>query len=250
MINIEAIVIDNEISSREALQSLIREHCPGIEIVAVADSVTSGIEAINTYAPDLLFLNVEINGQTGFDLLEQLKEINFAVIFIAAHENYALKAFRFCAIDYLLKPVNVEELIASVKKVEKKKSIISFKEKFDLLVGNVKKENKNQRLAVPTADGLVFMDVKDILYGEAKGSYTYLHTKNDTKVLALKKIKEYEQLLAEHDFLRVHHSFIINLKEIKQYIRGEGGCVIMSDNSKVDVSKRKKELFLSKILKA
>ncbi len=251
MAKIGAIIIDDENRSREMLQNLINEYCKNIEVIATADSVTAGIEAINKYSPDLLFLDIEMNKETGFDLLEEIDVIDFEVIFTTAHENYALKAFKFCAIDYLLKPIDVEELKLAIEKVEKKKSNSAFKEKFDLFMHNIKKgNNDDQRLAVSTNEGLVFINVSDILRCEANGAYTYLHLKNKTRIVVSKNLKEYEQLLAEHNFLRVHNSFIINLKEIKKYVRGDGGYVIMSDDTTVDVSKRKKELFLSHILKA
>ncbi len=251
MTKIVAVIIDDEARSREMLQNLISEYCRNIEVVAIADSVSSGIDAIAKHSPDLLFLDIEMNKETGFDLLEQIKDIDFEVIFTTAHENYALKAFKFCAIDYLLKPINVEELQLAIEKVEKKKSSSMFKDKFDLFMHNIKKGNSNdQRLAVSTNEGLVFVNVSDILRCEAQGAYTFLHLKNKTKLVVSKNLKEYEQLLADHNFLRVHNSFIINLKEIKKYVRGDGGYVIMSDDETVDVSKRKKEQFLAHILKA
>lgn len=251
MSKIDAVIIDDEPRSREMLQNLINEYCKNIEVVATAGSVSAGIEAIAKYSPDLLFLDIEMNKETGFDLLEQLKEIDFEVIFTTAHENYALKAFKFCAIDYLLKPIDVEELQLAVEKVEKKKSSSMFKEKFDLFMHNIKKgNNEEQRLAVSTNDGLVFINVSDILRCEASGAYTHLHLKNKNRIVVSKNLKEFEQLLADHNFLRIHNSFIINLKEIKKYVRGDGGYVIMSDDASVDVSKRKKDVFLSHILKA
>jgi two-component system LytT family response regulator len=251
MKKIAAVIIDDENRSREMLQNLIAQYCSNVDVLTTADSVTSGIEAINKFSPDLLFLDIEMNKETGFDLLEQIKEINFEVIFTTAHENYALKAFKFCAIDYLLKPIAVEDLIQAVDKVEKKKSNSLFREKFDLFMHNVKKgNNEDQRLAVSTTEGLVFINVSDILRCEANGAYTYLHLKDKTRLVVSKNLKEYEQLLSDHNFLRVHNSFIINMKEIKKYVRGDGGYVIMSDDTSVDISKRKKELFLSHILKA
>jgi two-component system, LytTR family, response regulator len=247
---IRALIIDDEERGRETLLNLLKTYCPEVKVLKLCDSVESGIKAIEEYAPELLFLDIEMNKATGFDLLEQLPGIDFDVIFTTAHENYALRAIKFCAIDYILKPIDVEELKVAVEKVITKKAKESFQAKFDLLLHNQHQSNpKNHRIAVSTNDGLVFLNVSDIIRCEADGSYTLFCLKNNEKIFVSKNLKEYEDLLSDHNFFRVHNSSLINLKEIVKYVRGDGGYVIMTDNAKVDVSKRKKDAFLTLISK-
>jgi two-component system LytT family response regulator len=250
---LQAIIVDDEARGRDTLRRLLEEFCPEwVKVVVMADSVDTAAEAILAHPGlDLLFLDIEMNRETGFDLLRRFREISFEVIFTTAHEGYALRAIKACAIDFLLKPIDIEELQTAVGKVLDKKSKTSFQGRFEAFLHNLQHTTRKdkQQVAVATTEGLLFLNVADILRCQADGAYTSFHLKNGTKVFVSKNLKEYESLLAEHDFFRVHHSFLINMNEIKKYVRGEGGYVIMTDDFMVDVSKRKKDAFLARIAK-
>lgn len=247
---IKAVIVDDERRGREALSNMIKEFCPQLTVMEAVDSVSSAMEAIQAHQPDLVFLDVELKSETGFDLLEKMMPIDFEVIFTTAYEHYALKAIKFSAIDYILKPIGVDDLKEAVKKVEEKLSSKSLTDNFDILLKNIRNSNKKQhKIALSTSDGYIFTEVSDILYCRADGNYTYFHIKNNGKILVSKNIKEYEGLLNEHNFFRIHRSYLINMDEVKKYVRGEGGYVIMSDESTLDVSKRRKEQFISLLSK-
>ena len=195
----------------------------------------------------MVFLDIQMQSETGFDLLAKVKPINFEVIFTTAHSNYAIKAFKFSAIDYLLKPIDIEDLKKAVEKVERKVNF-NISARLEQLVQNLKPSSgQNHKLALPTLDGLIFVKIEDIIYCEASSNYTQIFTFDGKKHVVSRTLKEYEELLADHDFFRIHNSFLINLNSIKKYVRGEGGYVIMSNDVSLDVSKRKKEAFLSKL---
>ena len=247
---ITAVIVDDERRGREALSNMISEFIQSVEVVAVTDSVEKGIEAIVELNPDLVFLDVELKGETGFDLLEQMMPVNFEVIFTTAHQHYALKAIKFSAIDYILKPVSIEDLKEAVQKADHKIRSKSLSQNFNVLLENIKSQNKKQhKIALSSSEGYMFTEISDILYCTADGNYTYFYTKGSGKILVSKNIKEYETLLNEHNFFRIHRSYLVNMDEVKKYIRGEGGYVIMSDGSSLDVSKRRKEQFISLLAK-
>lgn len=247
---LKAVIIDDEKRSRESLDLLIREHCKNVEILALADSVASGVDTIQDHKPDLLFLDIELQDGTGFDILEQVSNGNFHVIFTTAFENYALRALKLSAVDYLLKPINQEELVSAVNKVADLRSKANPNKNFELLLQNLQNSTGRHKIALPSSDGLIFINVQDIIRCQADGSYTHFFFKDHKKILVSKKIKEYEELLGPYNFVRVHHSHLINLNEVTKYVRGDGGYVVMSDGETVYVSKRKKEDFMSALNKA
>ena len=235
---------------REALSNLVKDYCPQLSIMDTVESVSTAIQSIEKFHPEIVFLDVELRGETGFELLEKMMPIDFEVIFTTAYEHYALKAIKFSAIDYVLKPIGIDELKDAVKKAEIKLENKSISENFDILLKNIKSNNKKQhKIALSSSDGYIFTEVNDILYCKADGNYTHFFTKSNGKILVSKNIKEYESLLNEHNFFRIHRSFLVNLDEVKKYVRGEGGYVIMSDGSSLDVSKRRKEQFISILAK-
>jgi two-component system LytT family response regulator len=185
--------------------------------------------------------------ETGFDLLTQLGDFDFEVIFTTAYAEYAIKAFKFAAIDYLLKPIDIEELKRAVSKIEKRMND-SIAQRLQQLMQNLKNtSSENYKLALPTTDGLVFVKMQDILYCEASSNYTEITVMDGKKYIVSRTLKEYEDMLGEHSFYRIHNSYLINLNAIKKYVRGEGGYVIMANDKSLDVSKRKKEGFLARI---
>jgi two-component system, LytTR family, response regulator len=244
---LKSIIIDDELKSRESLKKMLLTFCENIEVMATCQSVMEAVEAINRTKPDVIFLDIQMQGETGFDLLTQLKSVDFEVIFTTAHSEYAIKAIKFSAIDYLLKPIDVTELQAAVEKVRNTKGG-NIVERMQQLLQNMKTPSPDKyKLALPTAEGLTFIKIEDVMYLKASGNYTEIFMHNGQKHLVSRHLKEYDDLLAEQNFFRIHHSTLINVNFIKNYVRGEGGYVIMSDSSSLDVSRRKKDAFLEKI---
>jgi len=242
---IKAVIVDDEKHSRETLKNLVEQFCDGISIVATAASIKDGLEQIGKLNPDLVFLDIELQSGTGFDLLEQVGEINFEVIFTTAFEQYAIKAVKFSSLDYLLKPIDVEELQSAVKKLHQKETTKEYQQQIKILIENLKQQPKLNKICLSTALGFEFIDVSEIIYCNASGSYTSFVLKNGSKFLVSKHLKEYENLLIEHFFMRVHNSFLINLKEVKKFIKADGGYIIMSNNDSVSLSRSKKDGFLT-----
>ncbi len=242
---VTAVIIDDEKKCVSLLKHLIDTHCTDIKVVAEADNAAQGINAIKIHQPDLVFLDIEMPDKTGFELLTSLPEINFDIIFTTAYNHYAIKAIRFSALDYLLKPVDLDELKNAVGRVFKKHNKKEHRESIDLLVNNIRSLQPNfSRITLSTQDGLVILHVTEIVYCEASGTYTIFFLKNKEKIIVSKTLKEYEELLSGHYFFRVHNSYLVNLNEVKKYIKGDGGSVMMSNGDEVFVSKRKKEEFL------
>jgi two-component system LytT family response regulator len=244
---IRSIIVDDELKSRENLKILLTEFSHNVEVQALCESVKEAITQIEKHKPDVVFLDIQMRGETGFDLLKELASIEFEVVFTTAYSEYAIKAFQFSAIDYLLKPIDISDLHRALKKITLKNKKDNH-EKLTHLLNNLNLPNNElSKIALPTNDGLVFIDVRNILYLEASSNYTKFHLENNEMHLVCKSLKEYETILINQDFFRIHHSFLINLNYIKKYVRGEGGYVIMANDQSLNVSKRKKEYFLRKI---
>lgn len=245
---LKAVLVDDEEKSRENLKILLEDFCKNVEVMALAKSVDEGIEAIENFRPDILFLDIQMQKETGFDLLKKIQKIDFEIIFTTAHSEYAIDAIKFAAVDYLLKPIDINDLKQAVRRVEKKLSNSNMKEQFEALLHNFRQDsNETYKLAIPSSDGLLFINIKEIIYCEAESNYTKIHMKDGKSHIVSKTLKDYENMLINHHFFRVHHAYLINTKEIKKYIRGDGGYVIMNNDVSIDVSKRKKEAFLKKI---
>ena len=246
---LKSVIVDDENKSGESLRILIEDFCDDVEVSTICKTVDEGISAIQQCQPDVVFLDIQMQRETGFDLLERLPEINFEVIFTTAHSEYAIKAFRFSAIDYLLKPIDLEELKASLAKVRKKIGQ-GIGARLQQLMRNLRETSgENYKLALPTADGLFFVKVSSIVYCEASSNYTEIVTDDGRKHIVSRTLKEYDEMLSEYNFYRIHNSYLINLNAVKKYVRGEGGSVIMTTGQSLDVSKRKKEGFLARIAK-
>jgi len=244
---VTSIIVDDELKSRESLKVLIEDFCEGVVVKALCQNVTEAMEAIDQFKPDVVFLDIQLQRETGFDLLTELKNFDFEVIFTTAFSEYAIKAFKFSAIDYLLKPIDIEELRLALAKVEKRKGKEMTGHLQHLLENLRAGTSDNYKLALPTTDGLVFIKVSDILYCQASSNYTEITLIDSKKYTVSRTLKEYEDMLAGQNFFRIHHSYLINLDKVKKYVRGEGGYVIMNNDKSLDVSKRKKEGFLSRI---
>jgi len=245
---LKAIIVDDEERSRKNLKALVDEFCKNVEILHTVKSVDEGIAAIELHRPDLIFLDIQMQRETGFDLLKKIDKIDFEIIFTTAHAEYAIDAIKFAAIDYLLKPIDLNDLKLAIARVEKKMIKTDYKEQFEILLHNFRSDNSdNYKIAIPASDGLIFINMKDIVFCEAMSNYTKIHTKDGKNHVVAKTLKEYDSILTNYYFFRVHHSYIVNLNEIKKYVRGDGGYLIMNNDASVGVSQRKKDAFLKKI---
>ncbi len=242
---IKAIIIEDEQRSAKLLANLLEQYCPEVEVLGSASTVAEGFQLIKKCIPDVIFLDIEMQKETGFDLLNKFEEIKFEIVFTTAFENYALKAIKFCAIDYLLKPIDVDELKAAVEKVVRNHQKNQLNKKLEAFIQNMQNTHPGQfQIALPSTEGLSIVRVSDILYLKSDRQYTVLYLKSGDTIMTSKNMGEYEELLLEHNFFRAHHSSLLNLGEVKKYIRGDGGCALMSNGEQIDISKRKKEAFL------
>ena len=242
---IKTIIIDDETHCRVTLSLLLKEFCPEVHILEQLNSAESGFETIKKLQPDLVFLDIEMPVLNGFQLLEQFSDIRFAVIFTTSFDQYAIKAIRFSALDYLLKPIDPAELKNAIRKVSELR-YLPMAEQFQILLKQVQgiKTGIN-KIAVPTVEGFELVPADQILYFEANNNYTHLFLKNKTKIVACRTLKEMEEQIRDITFfLRVHNSYMVNLNEANKYVRGEGGYLIMSDGSSVNVSRSRKETLL------
>ncbi len=244
---VRAIIIEDEENSRKILYDMLTQHFKHIEVMAVCKNVDEGKAAIEELHPDLVFSDIELDGDSAFNMLQQLNTINFEVIFTTAFEKYAIQAIKFSALDYLLKPFSKEDLSEAIQHYQQKQNKQSAQQ-FDALFHNLKHfQNDAKKIALPAANGLTIVPVKDIIRCQAEVNYTTFFLIAKSKMLVTKTLKEYEELLNDYDFMRVHNSHLINLHHVKNYSRGEGGTVTMSDGTTVDVSRRKKDEFLKRL---
>jgi two-component system LytT family response regulator len=248
MINsITAMIVDDERNSCEALQLLLQQNCPSVDVVAISHSGADALQKIQTLHPQLVFLNIEMPSMNGFQLLERLPKVDFELIFTTSYDQYAIKAFKFSALDYLLKPVDREELEKAVQKAAQKLNG-NLSQQLQILLQKIHHPSVPvQRIALPTMQGLELVPVKDIISCSASNNYTELFLADKKKLLVSRTLKEIEEMLDDYSFLRVHHSHIVNLNAIIRYIKGEGGYLIMSDGSTIDVSRSRKDELLKKL---
>jgi two-component system LytT family response regulator len=244
------IIVEDEARSRTFLADLLREHCPGLEIVDVAANVETAVAAIRAHHPDLVFMDIELQTGTGFDVLEQIRDLRPAVIFTTAYDHYAIKAIKFSAVDYLLKPIDVAELKAAVARAAANKAQSSNQQTLDVLMHNLKqlRANENPTITLSLAEGIEFIPVREIIRIEAAGAYTNFFLKGGKKLMVSKNLKEYEQMLTDHHFMRVHNSHIINLAEVKRMVKADGGYAVMSDDAQVVISPKKRDEFMQAMM--
>jgi len=241
---LKAILIDDEISSIETLEIELNRHCPKVEVIAKYNDPMQAVEVIPSMEFDVLFLDIEMPWLNGFDLLNQLKNINFEVVFITAYDQYAIQAFKVSAIDYLLKPIQAEELQSAVDRCIKRRSSSLNNVPIKNLINNLNKKNIGERkLLLPTAEGIDFITIGDIIHCNAESNYTRIITK-DRQIFLAKTLKEIEEMLAEYNFFRVHSSHLVNIDYIKRYSRSEG-VLVMSNDQNISVSRLRKDAFLT-----
>ncbi len=245
-------LVDDETKSCDILTALLNKNFNHLHIAGKAHSVDEAYPAILKAKPDLVFLDVEMPYGNGFDLLQKFNgKIDFQVIFVTAYDQYAIKAIRFSALDYLLKPVNEDELIIAVNKYIALTSANYQTESLTLLLAQLQKPEHLKRIAIPSSKGLIMLNLSDIIYLQAEGSYTKIHTSvsNNNTITIPHTLKEYEDMLDDSGFFRVHHSALINLQHVSSYIKGRGGQVVMSNNDVIEVAQRKREELIQLLLK-
>ena len=241
---LRTVIIDDEAHVRETLTRLLTMHCPQVKVVGEANSVASGLKVIHDLNPQLVLLDIKMDDGTGFDLLHQIETIDFKVIFITAFEKYAVQAFKFAAIDFLLKPVNPEELADAVMRAE---NLVQehFNTQLQAMQENMRTDlRQKKKIVVKTLENIYLVDMQDITHCESDGCYTVVHLAGEEQVMISKNLGEFEEMLGESGFYRVHKSYLINLMHIKRFEKHEGGFIILSDSHKVPVASRKREELL------
>ncbi|GAB4022809.1 LytR/AlgR family response regulator transcription factor [Spirosoma koreense] len=243
-----ALIIDDEKHCRDVLTLLLKRYCPTVQILATCANGTEGQTAIETLHPDLVFLDIEMPGMSGFDMLEACHYSDFRVIFTTAFNEYAIKAIRHNALDYILKPVDKDELVQAVAKAQQELAT-QMPTQIEQFLGYLQSQRAGGRIALPTMEGLQIIHSEEIYYCESDGGYTRFALKNGHIILISKTLKEVEEVLETKGFCRVHHSYLINLRYVQRYIRGDGGEVVMANNKTLPVSRNKKQEFLSMLEK-
>lgn len=242
---IQCVLIDDESNSLEMMEWLLKTYCPQVVIKAMCDSAEKGIEAIRKHDPDLVFLDIEMPHMNGFNMLEQFDKLTFDVVFCTAYDQFAIKAFKYSALNYLLKPVDPEDLKETIRRIEERKQA-PIREQIDLLMQSMKTASRQTatRIALTTADGMIFVTTQDILYCEAESNYTSVVLDGGKKILVSKVLKEIDEALSGPDFFRIHNSYLININHIKKFVRGEGGYVIMDDGATIGISRSRRQEFM------
>ena len=247
MNKIKAVIVDDEYYCCQSLGTLLERYCPEVDVVAVCKSGMEALKEIPTKNPQLVFLDIEMPHMNGFELLEKLSKIDFELIFTTSYDQYAIKAIRFSALDYLLKPVDRQDLVKAVQKVIQRQQP-PLPQQLEILLQKLHHPILNiQKIALPTMEGLQMIPVDSIISCSSDSNYTNLFLKNKQKITASRTLKEIEDLLESYNFIRVHHSFLVNCNEINKYIKGEGGYLVMSDGASIDVSRSRKEMLLKKL---
>jgi two-component system, LytTR family, response regulator len=241
---IRAIIVDDEERARNTLQLLLKNYCPEVEVLANVSNVPEAVLAINKLRPDLVFLDIEMPEYNGFELIGFFREIDFEIIFVTAYSEYAIKAFEVSAVDYLLKPVDIEQLENAVKKVKQRRKFNNMQERLDLMKENYGRDDI-RKIALPKSDGLLFVDVSEIIMIEADGAYSNVFLKDNSKILVSKKLRFFEDILSNRKyFFRSHRSFIVNLNYIEKYSRNEG-ILALCNAKKIQVARERKSEFES-----
>jgi two-component system LytT family response regulator len=249
MTSLRVLLVDDEPRGLNSMNKLLQINCPEVTVVAACNSVDEAITKIHLLQPELVFLDIGMPGKNGFDLLKELKEFNFEVIFVTAHNQFTIEAFHFSAIDYLLKPVDDELLCEAVKRARRRIVEKTGSKNIETFLHNVqiKQGPQNMKLCLPSLKGFQVVELSEILYAEAAGSYTNFYFTNQHMVCTSKPIHEYEALLAESNFVRTHKSYLVNIQQVKEYFRGEGGTILLSSGKEIEVSRRKKDVFITRM---
>jgi two-component system LytT family response regulator len=246
---VKVVIIDDEENSRETLKGKLNLFCPEVEITGEAGTVSDGINLVNEEKPDAIFLDIKLAGESGFDILEAVSEnpdVDPEIVFITAHDEYAIKAIKFSALDYLLKPIDPEELVKAIRKIEDNKGIPRHAANLNVLVENIRQASDSpKKIVVPTSDGMHVIRLADIVRLESSSNYTTFYLNSEKSLLASKTLKEFDNMLSGYNFNRIHKSHLVNMNYLKRYVQTDGGYLILEDGSKIPVANRKKEQLLT-----
>lgn len=240
---IKAVIIDDEANNIENLQIIIEQYWPSIIVDATADNASDGIEVIKKHQPDLVFLDIQMPNQSGFDLLSHLPEMKFEVIFITAYDKYGIQAIKFSALDYLLKPININEFKVAVGKAERRIREKQQNLNLENLLTYMKTGNKEPKIALPTLKETMYVKITDIVRCEATNNYTTFHLQNKEQILVCKTLKDFADLLKPHDFVRTHQSHLVNLRFVKSHLKEDGGTLLLDNQEKVPISRQNREMI-------
>lgn len=243
---ISVVIIDDESRARTTLKELLPVLCPDIKIIGEANGVASGVKLLSQVRPDAVFLDIQMNDGTGFDLLDRLRNLDFHLIFATAYEEFAIKAFRYHALDYLVKPIDPDELMAVCRKIRKKNENRLSEQRLGRLLASLQ-SRKIENIALSTSEGIIYLRLKEITRLESEGNYTYFYTEDGDKILVARTLKEFGDLLPAELFYRLHQSHIVNLREVRKVLKEDGGYALMSGGVKVPVSRRRKEELLERL---
>jgi len=246
---IQALIIDDEKNAIEVLELQLSRYCKQVQVLATAQGGVQGIELIRKYQPDLVFLDIEMPHKNGFDVLNETKDCRYKVIFTTAYDQFAIRAFKFSAVDYLLKPIDIRELQEAVEKAAIKEEQGSLDEKLQVLISQLQAPVRQERIALPVGDGMQFFHIDEILRCESDSNYTHISLTNGKKITIAKTLKEVEESLRGVDFYRIHQSHLVNMNHISKVVKGEGGYVVMKDGTTITISRNKKEAFLESFRK-
>ena len=235
-----SILVDDEKDSREILAKYLAKYCPEIELLAMCDSVKTGVAAIRKHDPDIVFLDIEMPYGNGFDLLDQVGRIRFETVFVTAFDNYAIQALNQSAAYYLLKPIDIDELINAVRKIGEERSQNGYMQHVNVLVDNIRLAQGAQKVMLPTMEGFEIIPVSDIIHCEADDNFTKFHLKDGKTPLICRTLKHFEATLSPFRFLRIHRSHLVNTDYIIRYTKGKGGFVTMENGSELEVSEKRK----------
>ncbi|MEO6670668.1 MAG: LytTR family DNA-binding domain-containing protein [Ferruginibacter sp.] len=243
---IQTILVDDEPRGINTLKKILEANCPEIKIVATCCNAADAKENIEQLKPDLVLMDISMPGKNSLEMLAEMKTINFQIIFVTAHNEYSIQAFKYSAVDYLLKPVHEDDLMNAVDRAGKKIAEGAINKNIETLLYNIQQQHKqiDIKICIPSLKGFQVVLINEIIYCEAESSYTTFHLVNGQKITASKSILEYEELLNFNDFIRIHRFYLVNLHHVKGYQRGEGGIVTLSNGKELEVSRRKKDLFI------
>ena len=244
---LKVVIIDDEKTSRDALAGLLNRYCRNVEVIAQADGYRHGLEVLHKTNPDVVFLDIQMPDGSGFQILEDVREINFEVIFTTAYDQYAIKAIKYSALDYLLKPIVPSDLVNALQKAEQKKNVSEMSNNIKVLLDNLKTKNEPRKIILSTSDKIHIVEIDDIIRCESDDYYTRFFFTDGKTLLISKTLKENEMLLGDQHFLRPHKSHLVNLKYVKGFLKNDGGYILMSDGTKVPVSRRKREKVVNVI---
>jgi two-component system, LytTR family, response regulator len=245
---LKTLIIEDEEKSRDVLLKIIEKNCPNLVVTGMATNVAEGVEKIKTLQPDLVFLDITMPDGSGFDVLEQVQGYKFDLIFATASNHHAVRAFKYSACDYLLKPIDAEELKAAVARIMERKSQVPDMQNLNFLIQQLKRADDNyQKITLPTGNAYEIINLKDIIRCEADGSYTNFFLADKRKLMVSASLKHYEELLPENDFIRAHHHHLINMNHVLRFLKEDGGYAVMSDGSKIEISRRKKDQFMERL---